>query len=103
MPVGAPKGNKNAANAKLWNAAIHRALDQKTRLEGKEALDTLAMELIKKCEEGDLSALKEFGDRIEGKSAQSINVGGQADNPLKTINEVLITPLTKDEDETSNT
>jgi len=69
---GGQPGNNNAANAKLWNAAIHRALDQKTRKEGKDALDVLAMKLIDKCEEGDLSALKEFGDSIEGKSVQQI-------------------------------
>jgi len=74
MPAGAPFGNKNAANAKLWNAAIHRALDEKSRVDGKAALDALAMELIKKCQDGDLSALKEFGDRMDGKAHQSSDI-----------------------------
>ena len=56
---GGQPGNSNGANAKLWNAAIHRALDEKSRVDGKQALDALAMELIKKCQDGDLSALKE--------------------------------------------
>jgi len=82
MPVGAPKGNNNAAKAKMWSAAINRALDARTRKEGKDALDALAEELLKKCEEGDLPALKELGDRIEGKSAQSVTIGGDEENPL---------------------
>lgn len=79
MPGGAPKGNQNAANAHMWKAAILRALDQKTRLDGKEALDSLAHVLLAKVEEGEISAIKEFGDRIDGKSAQSLNIGGGLD------------------------
>ena len=81
---GGQLGNTNAANAKLWNAAIHRALDAKTKLDGKEALDALALKLIEKCEEGDMSALKEFGDRIEGKPAQALTLLGDEDFPLVT-------------------
>ena len=90
--MGAPKGNRNAANAKLWNAAIHRALDEKSRVDGKAALDALAMKLIRKCEEGDLSALKEFGDRIEGKPAQALIHTGNENNPV-AIKEILLTPF----------
>jgi len=74
MAAGAPKGNTNGAKAKLWTAAINRALDKRTKLEGKEAMDTLAEKLLVLCDEGNLSALQEFGSRIEGKPAQSMDV-----------------------------
>lgn len=83
--AGAPVGNTNASKAKMWSAAINRALENRTRLEGKEALDTLAEKLLSLCDSGDLAALKELGDRIEGKPAQALNVGGQdGSNPLIT-------------------
>lgn len=87
---GAPLGNRNAANAKLWNAAIHRALAEKSRVDGKAALDSLASELIKKCEAGDLSALIEFGNRIDGKSPQALNLGDPDGNPLELIGKVTL-------------
>ena len=96
---GAPIGNSNAAKAKMWSAAINRALDARTRLEGKEALDTLAEELLKKCAEGDLSALKELGDRIDGKPAQSLNVGSEEENPLRLVTTVELVPLLGKDDE----
>ena len=37
-----------------------------------EALDVLAETLLTKCDEGDVTALKELGDRLEGKPAQAI-------------------------------
>jgi len=93
MPGGAPQGNQNAANAKLWRAAINRALDKRTRLEGKEAMDELAEKLLKLCDEGNLGALQELGSRIEGKPAQSLTVAGDADNPLELVTKVEIVPL----------
>lgn len=79
---GAPKGNKNAAKSKPWQDAINRALARYGNGDKDGGLNRLADELIKKCEEGDLSALKELGDRIEGKAAQSVTLSGDDENPL---------------------
>ena len=73
--MAAPKGNQNAAKAKVWTAAIERALD-KRGLSRIEALSNLAEKLLIKCDEGDMSALKELGDRLEGKAMQSMEVSG---------------------------
>ncbi len=73
---GAPLGNNNAGKAKLWTHAITKALEKKTKKEGVEALAVLAMELIDKVQEGDMGAIKELGDRIEGKPHQSITNEG---------------------------
>lgn len=70
--MGAPVGNQNAAKAKVWTAAIERALEQRSKLRQKQALDELAEALLLKCETGDMQALKELGDRLEGKATQVV-------------------------------
>jgi len=74
--MGAPIGNTNGAKAKVWTAAITRALNKRTKLEGKEAIDELAEKLLGLCDEDNLPALKELGDRIEGRAAQSLSLDG---------------------------
>ena len=79
--MGAPIGNRNAANAKVWKAAVMRALEQ-TGTDRKKAIDALAAALVEKGLTGDVSALKEIGDRVDGRPAQDLNVGGQEENPI---------------------
>lgn len=78
--AGAPLGNHNAAKGKQWSMAIDRALEKRGRGDRMAALDELAEKLLAKCDESDLGALKELGDRIDGKPAQAIT--GDPDNPL---------------------
>ena len=80
--AGAPKGNKNARKEnREWANAIRRAVKQRKRL------GNLAEALLDKCETGDVSALKEFGDRYDGKPAQQLVLAGDADQPLKIVHE----------------
>jgi hypothetical protein len=81
--MAAPVGNQNAARAKTWRAAIERALERRTksRTDGIAEIDALADQLLTLVAQGDLAALKEFGDRIDGKPAQTI--GGDPENPLE--------------------
>jgi hypothetical protein len=69
---GAPLGNQNAAKGKRWSDAIDRALAKRCKGDGIKALDELAEKLLSKADEGDMSALKELGDRIEGKPQQQV-------------------------------
>lgn len=81
--MAAPLGNQNAAKAKVWTAAIQRALEARgTRLEQKNALDELAGTLLDKAAEGDMSALKELGDRLDGKPAQAL-IGDSGADPIQ--------------------
>lgn len=64
--MAAPIGNKNAVKNKVWSDAIRRAVMQGKRL------DKLAEAIITAAEGGDISALKEIGDRLEGKVTQTI-------------------------------
>ena len=77
---GAPLGNKNASKNRPWSEAINRAL----LAEDGKKLRALADKLIDAAMEGDVTALKEIGDRIEGKPAQSVMLGSDPDNPFVT-------------------
>jgi hypothetical protein len=67
--AGAPVGNKNSSkNNRLWAETIRRAVVQS---DGKR-LRTIAEALLNKAAEGDISAIKELGDRLDGKSTQQI-------------------------------
>lgn len=74
---GAPKGNKNSSRAnRLWADTIRRALAQD---KDPNRLRRLAEALIAKAEDGDLGALKEIGDRLDGKPAQQLVLQGDDD------------------------
>ena len=70
--VGAPTGNQNAAKARIWSAAIERMIRR-----DREGLEALAKALIDKAKAGDMVALKEIGDRLEGKPKQTIEGPGE--------------------------
>lgn len=67
----------------MWHGAIVKALERRTREKQMDALEELADKLIEACATGDLPALKELGDRLDGKPAQVIQ--GDAENPLNMI------------------
>lgn len=66
--MGAPVGNTNATKAKPWRDAIDRALAQDN---GKK-LRTIAEKLLDAAAAGEGWAIKELGDRIDGKAIQPI-------------------------------
>ena len=69
MPGGAPIGNKNAVKERrLWGDTIRRVVTQ----ENSKRLRNAAEKLVTKAEEGDVTALRELGDRLDGKVPQAI-------------------------------
>ncbi len=77
--MGAPVGNQNAAKAKEWADAIRYVRLERERNGARGSLRDIAGVLIDKCLEGDLAALKEFGERTDGKVPQGI--GGTEELP----------------------
>lgn len=53
---------------------------------GQKKIRTLAEVLLNKALDGDMQAIKEVYDRVEGKPAQA--VVGDEDNPLRLISEI---------------
>ncbi len=86
--MGAPSGNSNAAKAKRWADAIHYVLAEAEREDTPRKLRDIARVLIDKAVEGDLAAIKEVGDRLDGKPAQAI-VGDASQDPVQTSVRVL--------------
>ncbi len=73
---GAQKGNQNSKKGRIWTDAIKRAVSRKFNGDLNHGLDQLAEKLIDAVAKGDQWAFREFGDRIEGKPAQSIEISG---------------------------
>lgn len=48
------------------------------------AMDELADVFVAQCKGGDLGFFREFGDRIEGKPKQQVELSGDSDAPLET-------------------
>jgi hypothetical protein len=97
--MGAPIGNQNAKRQRIWHAAILRALDarDKSRIDGKKELDALAEKLLDLVATGDLAALKEFGDRLDGKPAQAI-VGDEDSPPVQVTGFIKLVGLDEKDD-----
>lgn len=71
--AGAPEGNTNSSkDNRLWRNTIQRAIAQGN----PERLRAIAEKLLDKAAEGDMAAIKELGDRLDGKTAQQIILNG---------------------------
>ena len=67
--MAAPEGNDNTnVNNRLWANTIRRAIAQSD----PDRLRRIAEKLLTEAEEGKPWAMRELGDRIDGKAAQAI-------------------------------
>ncbi len=81
MAGGGQKGNTNAARGTEWRDAIRAVVRQyeKGDIKRKMALRAVAETLIEKAIAGDMAAIKELGDRLDGKPGQSVQYTGEVD------------------------
>ena len=87
--MAAPLGNQNARKAKVWEQAIKRALARYAGSTIEAGLDSLADKLVAAGMAGDQWALKEIGDRMDGKPAQAVTVDGDGEGgPIQHALEV---------------
>jgi hypothetical protein len=99
--MGAPLGNTNAANAKRWQAAIERAIASYPDVPADDGCNDLMKGLNKAAAkfvgdlmgEGGLNYFREFGDRLDGKPGQAIDLGSDPERPMiqKLIREIVRT------------
>lgn len=88
--MAAQKGNNYAGNALIARKALLDAIavrdGTQERKQGVQTYNTLVDmwdKQIDKALEGDNDSFKHIVERLDGKSPQALNVGGQADNPLR--------------------
>ncbi len=76
--MGRPKGAEN--RNREWRDAIRkaahelRAADDSDKPKKVRAIRLLARKLVTKALEGDVAAIREVGDRLDGKATQSVQV-----------------------------
>ena len=76
--MGRPKSEKTFAN--MLRVAINEA-----HADGGNKLRAVADALVTKAISGDVPAIKEIADRIDGKVPQGVIGGDDDDNPLKLV------------------
>ncbi len=95
--AGAPEGNRNAKKGKEWQLAIKRALAHHSKDSATAGLEMIAKKLVIAADKGDQWAIKEIGERFDGKAAQSVTVSGDEENPLVTrVTREIVYPENKD-------
>ena len=97
MSSGAPRGNKNAAKGKAWRDALDYQLKnyESATVKKKEALREIAKAVVEKALDADMVAVKEIGDRLDGKPAQSVDVSGHM---VTETHEEWLERLSRDDD-----
>lgn len=63
-------GGAGRKGDKIWRDAINAALRQ-----DPNKIKRLAERLLDECEAGNMQAIKELGDRLDGKPTQQVDVG----------------------------
>lgn len=85
MERGGQAGNQNAKKGAEWRSAIKRALSRHSEKGWREGLDKVADEFVKAAANGDPWALREIGDRIDGKPKQTIDADIKAEIASRLI------------------
>jgi len=88
MAGGAPKGNTNASKAKKLSKMLQ---DRLTERKEEQALMDKLLDLALG---GDMAAIKEVFDRIDGKPKQAIVGGDEDDSPIQItqIERIIVKP-----------
>lgn len=73
--MGAASGNQNARKGR-WAEALAAAVEVEDPVTRKRKLDAIADRLVTKAVDGDIQAIRELGDRIDGKPTQQLNHAG---------------------------
>lgn len=74
---GNPKGRPK--KEWTWVGTIKRVVEEMEEVDGKKVKENVAKSLLNQCLQGNMQAIKEFGDRIDGKPQQFLDhtTGGE--------------------------
>ena len=80
MVMGRPVGS---TNDRTWRSALVRAVNRRTGGKGNpKKLDMIADKCADQAMNGESWAVREVGDRLDGKPAQAIAIKGDPDSPV---------------------
>lgn len=79
--MAAEPGSTNRADGKRFQLALAAALE-KRGTDKVQALHAVADKLIETALEGNIHAIREVADRLDGKPAQAVNLGDHEGNAL---------------------
>lgn len=82
--AGRPPKEKSFAN--MLNIAIKEAVEGTD----KTKLRAVADALVEKAMTGDVQAIKEVADRLDGKVPQGVIGGEEGDNPVNLVTKILL-------------
>lgn len=78
--------NRKGAPKKEWTwAGLIRDAMERRNLDGESVKEAVADVLVGKAMEGDVAALKELGNRLDGLPKQSIEHSSDVDKPLRIV------------------
>lgn len=91
MAVGGQPGNNNAGKNKPWREAIAWALEKHklSQTDRAQALRDIATQMIDKALGGDMAAMKELGDRLDGKAPQDVQLNSSVDLASLPIDDLM--------------
>lgn len=101
--MAAPKGNRNASKGREWREAIRYALakvgadeegDEHAHIRG---LRKVAQKFVAAAEEGEAWAMKELGDRVDGKAPQGIELSGPDGGEIPMSGTVIFKKVKSDD------
>lgn len=95
----AGRSGTNKGKDKPYRDALRRAIARAEQSESPHALDRIAEKHLAKCIEGDVGAMKELADRLDGKVPQGI--GGDDELPavrLEKIERIIVDPKSANPD-----
>jgi len=90
--MAAAIGNNYAGKSKRWLNAIDKALERRCKSNGQKALIEIAEKMLTAADNGESWAIKELGDRIDGKSAQSVTLLGDEEHPVVVKEVSFVSP-----------
>ena len=80
-------GRQGHKAEKIWRDAVMRAVKRVQKGDTTKPLERLADQLVQEGLAGNVVALKEIGDRLDGRPAQT--VAGDPDQPMELVVRVV--------------
>ena len=78
--------SKGAKPVKLWSDALRRAVFRKSDTDkGRKRIEIIADKCSRMAEAGDTAAIREIGDRLDGKPAQYSEIAGAGGTSLTLV------------------